>query len=104
MLKAAPHPNLYILNGLNVGVGGRTVHPSLIGIDAHRGMPEGSESELAERLVLPLALHACRYVMSPATTQATLLPSHHSSHAPARPTCMPLESLGMPTVRPRSGG
>lgn len=46
VLRAAPHSQLELLNGLNVGVGSRQVHPSLIGIDAHRGMPEGSGGAL----------------------------------------------------------
>ncbi len=50
VLRAAPHPQLELLNGLNVGVGSRQVHPSLIGIDAHRGMPEGSGGALGESL------------------------------------------------------
>lgn len=45
VLKAAPHPDLTTLNGINVGVGGRQVHPSLIGVDVHRGRPEGAGSE-----------------------------------------------------------
>jgi SAM-dependent methyltransferase len=48
VLKAAPHSDLYKLNGINVGVGGRQVHPSLIGIDAHRGRPEGAGGQVPE--------------------------------------------------------
>ncbi len=46
VLRAAPHPDLVALNGVNVGVGGRQVHPSLIGVDAHRGRPEAAGGEL----------------------------------------------------------
>ena len=46
VLKAAPHSDLTILNGVNVGVGGRQLHPSLVGIDVHRGRPEGAGGEV----------------------------------------------------------
>ena len=46
MLKAAPGQDLYALNGLNVGAGGRPIHPTLLGIDAHRGLPENSGGRL----------------------------------------------------------
>jgi len=34
-----------LLAGVNVGVGGRQLHPSLLGIDVHRGRPEGAGGE-----------------------------------------------------------
>ncbi|KAI7838802.1 hypothetical protein COHA_007417 [Chlorella ohadii] len=48
ILKAAPHSDLTILNGVNVGVGGRQLHPSLLGIDVHRGRPEGAGDAVPE--------------------------------------------------------
>lgn len=41
VLKAAPLPDLTKLNGVNVGAGGLPLDDTLIGIDAHRGLPEG---------------------------------------------------------------
>jgi predicted SAM-dependent methyltransferase len=48
VLKAAPHSDLTVLNGVNVGVGGRQIHPSLIGIDVHRGRPEDAGDAVPE--------------------------------------------------------
>ncbi|KIZ06556.1 hypothetical protein MNEG_1399 [Monoraphidium neglectum] len=41
VLAAAPLRDLAALNGINIGAGGRPVHPTLLMVDAHRGF--GSE-------------------------------------------------------------
>lgn len=51
VLKAAPLDNLAILNGLNIGAGGRPIAPSLLGIDVHRGLPD--DPQLPKNQITP---------------------------------------------------